>query len=50
MCGFLVQFSTEDKDFQNFELANDLLQNRGPDSTKYIENNKNYGFSIITFL
>ena len=46
MCGFLVQFSTEDKDFQNFELANDLLQNRGPDSTKYIENNKNYKFGF----
>ena len=41
MCGFLVQFSKENKNFQNFELANDLLEHRGPDSTKYIESKEN---------
>ena len=42
MCGFLVQFSKENKNFQKFELANDLLEHRGPDSTKYIESKENF--------
>ena len=46
MCGFLVQFSKENKNFQNFELANDLLEHRGPDSTKYIENKENFKFGF----
>ena len=46
MCGFLVQFSKENKNFQNFELANDLLEHRGPDSTKYIESKENYKFGF----
>lgn len=46
MCGFLVQFSKENKNFQNFELANDLLEHRGPDSTKYIESKENFKFGF----
>ena len=47
MCGFLVQFSKENKNFQNFELANDLLEHRGPDSTKYIESKENFKFGYL---
>ena len=46
MCGFLVQFSPNIQDFKSFETANDMLDSRGPDSTKYIENNENYKFGF----
>ena len=46
MCGFLVQFSQKDDDFNNFEIANDLLEHRGPDSTKYIESKDNFKFGF----
>ena len=46
MCGFLVQFSPNIQDFKSFETANDMLDSRGPDSTKYIENDENYKFGF----
>ncbi len=46
MCGFLVQFSHKDDDFNNFEIANDLLDKRGPDSTGYYKDSENYKFGF----
>ena len=46
MCGFLVQFSQQDKDFSDFEVANNLLEKRGPDSTGYYNDEDNYKFGF----
>ena len=46
MCGFLVQFSQKDDDFNNFEIANDLLDKRGPDSTGYYKDSQNHKFGF----
>lgn len=46
MCGFLVQFSHQDKDFSDFEVANNLLEKRGPDSTGYYNDEDNYKFGF----
>ena len=35
MCGFLVQFSQKDDDFNNFEIANDLLDKEDPTVQSY---------------
>ena len=52
MCGFLVQFSQKDDDFNNFEIANDLLDKRGPDSTGYYKDSENhkFGFKRLSIL
>jgi len=52
MCGFLVQFSQKDDDFNNFEIANDLLDKRGPDSTGYYKDSQNhkFGFKRLSIL
>ena len=52
MCGFLVQFSPESDDFKNFEKANNLLENRGPDNTGYynISDNCKFGFKRLSIL
>ena len=52
MCGFLVQFSKERKDFTNFEDANNLLEHRGPDNTDYyqISDNCKFGFKRLSIL
>ena len=46
MCGFLVQFSQKNDDFNHFEEANDLLNNRGPDSTGYYKDSEKYKFGF----
>ncbi len=46
MCGFLVQFSQKNDDFNHFEAANDLLNNRGPDSTGYYKDSEKYKFGF----
>ena len=46
MCGFLVQFSQKNDDFNYFEEANDLLNNRGPDSTGYYKDSEKYKFGF----
>ena len=52
MCGFLVQFSSESEDFKNFEKANNLLENRGPDNTGYynFSDNCKFGFKRLSIL
>ena len=52
MCGFLVQFSQKNDDFNNFEIANDLLDKRGPDSTGYYKDSENhkFGFKRLSIL
>ena len=46
MCGFLIQFSHQDEDFSDFEVANNLLEKRGPDSTGYYNDEDNYKFGF----
>ena len=52
MCGFLVQFSSKSHDFKNFETANNLLENRGPDNTGYYKFDENckFGFKRLSIL
>ena len=52
MCGFLVQFSQKNDDFNHFEEAIYLLNNRGPDvqDIKKIRKNINLDLKDYPYL